>query len=62
MVEIVNKVQAISLNYGTITRDSPIRLECLLLDYHIFSLKHRENAGVSFLQNVVSVDVTYSSF
>uniref|UniRef100_A0A3B4TIR4 ZP domain-containing protein n=1 Tax=Seriola dumerili TaxID=41447 RepID=A0A3B4TIR4_SERDU len=30
MVEIINKVQAISLNYGTITRDSPVRLlvEC----------------------------------
>ncbi|XP_071329433.1 uncharacterized protein [Trachinotus anak] len=30
MVEVINKVQAISLNYGTITRDSPVRLlvEC----------------------------------
>lgn len=26
MVEVVNKVQSISLNYGTITRDSPVRL------------------------------------
>ncbi|XP_005747120.1 uncharacterized protein LOC102213713 [Pundamilia nyererei] len=30
MVEVINMVQAISLNYGTITRDSPVRLlvEC----------------------------------
>ncbi|XP_051801811.1 zona pellucida sperm-binding protein 4-like [Acanthochromis polyacanthus] len=30
MVEVINKVQTISLNYGTITRDSPVRLlvEC----------------------------------
>lgn len=25
MVEVINMVQAISLNYGTITRDSPVR-------------------------------------
>lgn len=25
MVEVINKVQGISLNYGTITRDSPVR-------------------------------------
>ncbi|XP_035494362.2 uncharacterized protein LOC118313159 isoform X2 [Scophthalmus maximus] len=30
MVEVINKVQGISLNYGTITRDSPVRflVEC----------------------------------
>lgn len=27
MVEVINKVQSISLNYGTITRDSPVRSE-----------------------------------
>lgn len=35
MVEIINKVQAISLNYGTITRDSPVRSEHVAFDYQV---------------------------
>ena len=27
MVEVINKVHAINLNYGTITRDAPVRSE-----------------------------------
>lgn len=35
MVEVVNKVHAISLNYGTITRDSPVRSEHFAFDYQV---------------------------
>lgn len=31
MVEVVNIVQTISLNYGTITRDSPVRSDQVFL-------------------------------
>lgn len=50
MVEIVNKVQAISLNYGTITRDSPIRLECVPLDYHMFSTEAQSGCRKTHLK------------
>lgn len=33
MVEVINKVQAISLNHGTITRDSPVRSEHVAFYY-----------------------------
>lgn len=41
MVEIVNKVQALSLNYGTITRDSPVRSELFALYYQSKSHQFR---------------------
>lgn len=40
MVEILNRVQSLSLNYGTITRDSPVRLvvECRYLPGSVVSV------------------------
>ncbi|XP_040003239.1 uncharacterized protein LOC120800873 isoform X2 [Xiphias gladius] len=42
MVEVINKVQAISLNYGTITRDSPVRLvvECRFLPGSVLTVSY----------------------
>ncbi len=43
MVEIINKVQSISLNYGTITRDSPVRLELVAFYQQCKSFLVKEN-------------------
>ncbi|KAF0037495.1 hypothetical protein F2P81_010369 [Scophthalmus maximus] len=42
MVEVINKVQGISLNYGTITRDSPVRflVECRFQPGSVLSVSY----------------------
>lgn len=48
MVEVINKVQAISLNYGTITRDSPVRSELVAFNYWSKTYLLREDKGFQF--------------
>lgn len=48
MVEVINRVQAISLNYGTITRDSPVRSELLVFCFWNKNEPLREVFGVGF--------------
>ncbi|KAI9545665.1 hypothetical protein NQZ68_034435 [Dissostichus eleginoides] len=74
MVEIINKVQALSLNYGTITRDSPVRLlvECRFLPGTVLSVSYLvktptlgsevQTQGMFGVQLRIAKDAQYSSF
>ncbi|XP_027138282.1 zona pellucida sperm-binding protein 4 [Larimichthys crocea] len=74
IVEIVNKVQTISLNYGTITRDSPVRLlvECRYLPGTVLTVSYMVKTptigsavptqGVFGVQLRIAKDVQYSSY
>ncbi|XP_036969297.1 uncharacterized protein LOC119027879 isoform X2 [Acanthopagrus latus] len=73
MVEIVNKVQALSLNYGTITRDSPVRLlvECRYLPSTVLSVSYMVKSptlgpvhtqGVFGVQLRIAKDSQYTSY
>ncbi|KAK2816943.1 hypothetical protein Q5P01_025134 [Channa striata] len=74
MVEVINKVQAISLNYGTITRDSPIRLlvECRFLPGTVLTVGYLvktptlgpgvQTQGVFGVQLRIAKDAQYSSY
>uniref|UniRef100_A0A4W5P621 ZP domain-containing protein n=1 Tax=Hucho hucho TaxID=62062 RepID=A0A4W5P621_9TELE len=74
MVEIISTVQSITLNYGTITRDSPIRLlvECRYTPGSVvsdgFLVKSPslgpsiQAQGVLGVQLRIATDVQYSSF
>ncbi|TKS68059.1 Zona pellucida sperm-binding protein 4 [Collichthys lucidus] len=74
IVEIVNKVQTISLNYGTITRDSPVRLlvECRYLPGTVLTVSYMvktptigsavHTQGVFGVQLRIAKDVHYSSY
>ncbi|KAK7165943.1 hypothetical protein R3I93_005887 [Phoxinus phoxinus] len=74
MVEILNRVQPISLNYGTITRDSPVRLlvECRYLPGSVVSVGYLVKSpslgpsikaqGVFGVQLRIAEDELYDSF
>ncbi|XP_014034088.2 uncharacterized protein [Salmo salar] len=74
MVEIINTVQSVTLNYGTITRDSPIRLlvECQYTPGSVVSVGFLvktpslgpsiQAQGVLGVQLRIATDVQYSSF
>ncbi|XP_035856146.1 uncharacterized protein LOC116040565 isoform X1 [Sander lucioperca] len=74
MVEVINKVQSISLNYGTITRDSPVRLlvECRFLPGDVLSVSYLvktptlgpevQTKGMFGVQLRIAKDAQYSSF
>ncbi|XP_068178402.1 uncharacterized protein [Antennarius striatus] len=74
MVEIINEIQAISLNYGTITRDSPVRLlvECRYLPSTVLSVSYMvktpslgpavHTQGVFGVQLRIARDPQYSSY
>ncbi|ROL46447.1 Zona pellucida sperm-binding protein 4 [Anabarilius grahami] len=74
MVEILNRVQPISLNYGTITRDSPARLlvECRYLPGSVVSVGYLVKSpslgpsikaqGVFGVQLRIAKDEHYDSF
>ncbi|XP_067297233.1 uncharacterized protein [Pseudorasbora parva] len=74
MVEILNRVQPISLNYGTITRESPVRLmvECRYLPGSVVSLGYLVKSpslgpsikaqGVFGVQLRIAKDELYESF
>ncbi|XP_064802562.1 zona pellucida sperm-binding protein 4 [Oncorhynchus masou masou] len=74
MVEIINTVQSITLNYGTITRDSPIRLlvECQYTPGSVASVGFLvktpsfgpsiQAQGVLGVQLRIATDEQYSSF
>ncbi|XP_037621794.1 uncharacterized protein LOC119485994 [Sebastes umbrosus] len=74
MVEIINKMQAISLNYGTITRDSPVRLlvECRFLPGTVLSVSYLvktpslgpevQTKGMFGVQLRIAKDGQYSSY
>ncbi|CAM4479174.1 unnamed protein product [Leuciscus chuanchicus] len=74
MVEILNKVQPIRLNYGTITRDSPVRLvvECRYLPGSVVSAGYLVKSpsfgpsikaqGVFGVQLRIAEDELYNSF
>ncbi|KAK2919044.1 hypothetical protein Q8A73_003415 [Channa argus] len=74
MVEVINKVQAISLNYGTITRDSPVRLlvECRFLPGSVLSVGYLvktptlgpgvQTQGIFGVQLRIAKDAQYSSY
>ena len=58
MVEIINRVQALSLNYGTITRDSPVRSEHVAFYYQSKRSKSylfREDYGIHFDQTLTTL-------
>ncbi|XP_042340312.1 uncharacterized protein LOC121941554 [Plectropomus leopardus] len=74
MVEVVNRVQAISLNYGTITRDSPVRLlvECRFMPGSVLSVSYLvktpslgpevKTQGTFGVQLRIAKDAKYSSY
>ncbi|XP_032399097.1 uncharacterized protein LOC116706396 [Etheostoma spectabile] len=74
MVEVINKVQSISLNYGTITRDSPVRLlvECRFLPGSVLSVSYLvktptlgpevQTKGIFGVQLRIAKDAQYSSY
>ncbi|GLD66377.1 uncharacterized protein AKAME5_001777300 [Lates japonicus] len=74
MVEVINKVQAISLNYGTITRDSPVRLlvECRFQPGTVLTVSYLvktptlgprvQTQGVFGVQLRIAKDAQYSSY
>ncbi|KAM3624417.1 uncharacterized protein V6R79_023129 [Siganus canaliculatus] len=74
MVEIINRIQAISLNYGTITRDSPVRLlvECRYLPDTVVSASYMVKTpslgpaiqipGIFGVQLRIAKDAQYSSY
>ncbi|XP_041958525.1 nascent polypeptide-associated complex subunit alpha, muscle-specific form isoform X2 [Alosa sapidissima] len=74
MVEILNTVQAISLNYGTITRESPVRVlvECRYLPGAVVSVGYLvkrpslgpsiQAQGVFGVQLRIAEDHTYTSY
>ncbi|XP_047434781.1 uncharacterized protein LOC125004310 isoform X2 [Mugil cephalus] len=74
MVEIINKVQTLSLNYGTITRDSPVRLlvECRLSPGSALTVSYVvktptispevQSQGVFGVQLRIAEDGQYSSY
>uniref|UniRef100_A0A3Q1B6T2 ZP domain-containing protein n=1 Tax=Amphiprion ocellaris TaxID=80972 RepID=A0A3Q1B6T2_AMPOC len=74
MVEVINKVQTISLNYGTITRDSPVRLlvECRFMPGALLTVSYVVKSpslgpeihtqGVFGVQLRISKDAHYSSY
>ncbi|XP_078021007.1 uncharacterized protein LOC117255135 isoform X1 [Epinephelus lanceolatus] len=74
MVEVINKVQAISLNFGTITRDSPVRLlvECRFLPGTVLSVSYLvktptlgpevKTQGMLGVQLRIAKDAQYSSY
>ncbi|CAK6953515.1 uncharacterized protein LOC121909971 isoform X1 [Scomber scombrus] len=74
MVEIINMVQAISLNYGTITRDSPVRLlvECRYVPSTTLAVSYLvktptlgpvvQTQGMFGVQLRIAKDAQYSSY
>ncbi|XP_062389339.1 proline-rich protein 36 [Sardina pilchardus] len=74
MVEILNTVQAVSLNYGTITRDSPVRVlvECRYLPGSVVSVGYLvkrpslgpsiQAQGVFGVQLRIAEDHTYAAY
>ncbi|KAL7404940.1 hypothetical protein ABVT39_021361 [Epinephelus coioides] len=74
IVEVINKVQAISLNFGTITRDSPVRLlvECRFLPGTVLSVSYLvktptlgpevKTQGMLGVQLRIAKDAQYSSY
>ncbi|XP_041840229.1 uncharacterized protein LOC121639097 [Melanotaenia boesemani] len=74
MVEIINMIQAVSLNYGTITRDSPVRLlvECRYVPGTTMSVSYVvktptlgpeiHTQGVFGVQLRIAKDADYSSY
>ncbi|XP_029910603.1 uncharacterized protein LOC115361323 [Myripristis murdjan] len=74
MVEILNMVQSITLNYGTITRDAPVRLlvECRYLPGSVVSVSYMVKSpslgpaihaqGVMGVQLRIAKDAQYSSY
>ncbi|XP_074545783.1 uncharacterized protein LOC141805012 [Halichoeres trimaculatus] len=74
LVEVVNKVQTISLNYGTITRDSPVRLlvECRYVPNTVLSVSYLvktptlgpeiQTQGMFGVQLRIAKDAMYSSY
>ncbi|XP_054635313.1 uncharacterized protein LOC129182802 isoform X2 [Dunckerocampus dactyliophorus] len=74
MVEVVNMVQTISLNYGTITRDSPVRLlvECRYLPGSVLTVSYLvktptlaptvQTQGVFGVQLRLAKDAQYTSY
>ncbi|TNN83556.1 Zona pellucida sperm-binding protein 4 [Liparis tanakae] len=74
MVEVINEVQAIRLNYGTISRDSPIRLlvECRFVPGTVVSVSYLVKTptlgpevtakGMFGVQLRIAKDADYSSY
>ncbi|XP_056266397.1 zona pellucida sperm-binding protein 1 [Pseudoliparis swirei] len=74
MVEVVNEVQAIRLNYGSISRDSPIRLlvECRFVPGTVLSVSYLVKTptlgpevtakGMFGVQLRIAKDADYSSY
>ncbi|MED6251478.1 hypothetical protein ATANTOWER_031386 [Ataeniobius toweri] len=74
LVEITNVVQTVSLNYGTITRDSPVRLlvECRYMPGTVLSVSYVvktptfgpdvHTQGVFGVQLRIAKDAQYSSY
>nr|XP_061833342.1 uncharacterized protein LOC133617413 [Nerophis lumbriciformis]XP_061833343.1 uncharacterized protein LOC133617413 [Nerophis lumbriciformis] len=74
MVEIVNRLQTVSLNYGTITRDSPVRLfvECRYVPGSVLTVSYLvktptlgpsiQTQGVFGVQLRLAKDAEYSSY
>ncbi|XP_027872156.1 uncharacterized protein LOC114143940 [Xiphophorus couchianus] len=74
MVEIMNTVQTVSLNYGTITRDSPVRLlvECRYVPGTVLSVSYVvktptfgpdvHTQGVFGVQLRIAKDAQYTSY
>ncbi|XP_061731304.1 uncharacterized protein LOC133535440 [Nerophis ophidion] len=74
MVEIVNRIQTVSLNYGTITRDSPVRLlvECRYVPGSVLTVSYLvktptlgpavQTQGVFGVQLRLAKDADYSSY
>ncbi|CAJ1053473.1 uncharacterized protein LOC117815806 [Xyrichtys novacula] len=74
MVEVINQVQTVSLNYGTITRDSPVRLlvECRYMPNTVLSVSYMvktptlgpevQTQGMFGVQLRIAKDAMYSSY
>ncbi|KAM7419116.1 hypothetical protein PAMA_016301 [Pampus argenteus] len=74
MVEVINMVKAVSLNYGTITRDSPVRLlvECRYMPDTALSVSYLvktptlgpavQTQGMLGVQLRIAKDAHYSSY
>ncbi|KAM7009343.1 zona pellucida sperm-binding protein 4 [Tautogolabrus adspersus] len=74
MVEVINTVQKLSLNYGTITRDSPVRLlvECRFVPNTVLSVSYMvktptlgpevQTQGMFGVQLRIAKDALYSSY
>eukprot|EP00064_Thunnus_orientalis_P013122 superscaffoldBa00002096_g13159 len=74
MVEVINMIQSISLNYGTITRDSPVRLivECRYVPGTVLTVSYLvktptlgpgvQTQGMFGVQLRIAKDAQYSSY